>query len=168
MPRGIPMEQANRSVRETLMSDHRVFERLADAVDRSRLRSPGEMRELLAATLDVLVSALEAHEGLEETVLSDVPGPRSKEWEKARRTAELQHDGIASLIKDMRIIVSDPSRYRSEHLSSLALLLAKDLREHVAHEETTLLKDLPALDRAVAAGALDAQRRVQAMLGRMP
>lgn len=160
------MSAETHTLRETLSKEHRVFERLADALDRSRLRPPAEMRELAVGVLDVLEPALRAHEDLERAALARRP-LAAEAWMRAVRTAELQHDGIAGLVKDIRIILADPPRYRAEHLASLAFLLAKAVREHVAYEEAALWKDLPALDAAASPEVYGALRLAETRLGRL-
>lgn len=109
--------QASDSNRETSRTDDGVFERLAEELDRSRLREGPDMRSHICATLDALEPALAAH--------------CREASEGAALTARLQHGGIESLIKDMRIIASDPVRYPAGHLASLSFLLSKALREHL-------------------------------------
>lgn len=158
------MSDTPHSTRETLDKDHRVFERLADALDRSRLRPPGEMRELVAATLGVLEPALKSHEALELALLDRV-SVRRPGLTEGLRVASLQHDAIASLLKDLRIILAEPARYRAEHMASLIFLLARNLREHLRYEEEVLWSSLP--EGGAPASAFDDLRRLESMLGRL-
>lgn len=158
------MSEAAHTTRETLDKDHRVFERLADALDRSRLRPAAEMRSLVASALEVLEPALKAHEGLETALLGALKGPRLAE---GLRVAALQHDSLASLVKDLRILLSEPGRYRAEHMASLTFLLARGLREHLRYEEETLWSALPAEGVAAPESAFADLRRLETMLGRL-
>ncbi|TBR23502.1 hemerythrin domain-containing protein [bacterium] len=160
------MSEAAHSTRETLDKDHRVFERLADALDRSRLRPPAEMRELVAATLGVLEPALKSHEALETALMGDVKIRRPGLTE-GLRVASLQHDAIASLLKDLRIILSEPGRYRAEHMASLTFLLARNLREHLRYEEEMLWSALPEGGPAAPASSFEDLRRLETLLGRL-
>lgn len=159
------MSDTPHTTRETLDKAHRVFERLADALDRCRLRPPGEMRELVASTLEVLEPALKAHEGLETALGSSlrVDGALTE----GLRVAALQHDALASLLKDLRILLSEPGRYRAEHLASLTFLLARNLREHLRYEEEVLWSSLPEGGSAVCGTAFADLRRLESMLGRL-
>ncbi|TPW22098.1 MAG: hypothetical protein FD126_42 [Elusimicrobia bacterium] len=158
------MSDTQHTARETLDKDHRIFERLADVLDRSRMRPPAEMRDLVAATLDVLVPALKAHEAL-ETALMGAVTVRSPGLAESLRVAALQHDSLSSLLKDLRIILSEPGRYRVEHLASLTFLLSRNLREHLRHEEETLWASFS--DGAVPVSAVPDLRRIEALLGRL-
>lgn len=158
------MSETEHTPRETLDKDHRVFERLADVLDRSRLRPPAEMRGMVAAALDVLEPALQAHERLETALLAAAGRPGLAE---GLRVAALQHDALGSLFKDLRIILSEPGRYRAEHLASLTFLLARNLREHLRYEEDALWASLPQSGPAVPVSAFADLRRVETMLGRL-
>lgn len=158
------MSDTRHTARETLDKDHRVFERLADVLDRSRMRPPAEMRELVAATLDVLVPALKAHEALENALMGSVAG-RSPGLTEGLRVAALQHDSISSLLKDLRIILSEPGRYRAEHMASLTFLLSRNLREHLRFEEEALWPSVP--EGSAPASAVPDLRRIETMLGRL-
>lgn len=159
--------QASVSIRETLRADHGVFDRLAEELDRARLREGADMRSHVCAALDVLEPALAAHCLVEGGALSASRGRKRAVSKRAVMTAELQRDGIHSLIKDMRIIASDPARYRPGHLASLSFLLSKALREHLAHDAASLWADLDGLDDAAAAETVGALRRVEGLLGRI-
>lgn len=159
------MTETPHTTRETLDKDHRVFERLADALDRSRLRPPAEMRELVASALEVLEPALKAHEGLEQSLAAAMAGKPG--LTEGLRVAALQHDSIASLLKDLRILLSEPGRYRAEHLASLTFLLARNLREHLRYEEEVLWPSLPEGVGAVPGTAFADLRRLETMLGRL-
>lgn len=159
------MTETPHTIRETLDKDHRVFERLADVLDRSRLRPPAEMRELVAAALEVLEPALKAHEGLESALAASLGGNHG--LAEGMRVAALQHDAIASLLKDLRILLSEPGRYRAEHLASLTFLLARNLREHLRYEEEVLWSALPEGGSAVPGTAFADLRRLETMLGRL-
>lgn len=160
------MTDTPHSARETLDKDHRVFERLADALDRSRLRPPGEMRALVAAALDVFEPALQAHEALEKSLTGAMTG-RGPGLTEGLRISALQHDSIASLIKDLRIILSEPGRYRAEHLASLTFLLSRNLREHLRYEEEVLWSSLPAAGAEAPAAVVGDLRRLETLLGRL-
>lgn len=159
--------QTSVSMRETLKTDHCVFERLSEELDRARLREAPGMRAHICATLDVLEPALDAHCKVEGTVLSASRKQRGEASKRAILTAELQRDGIYSLIKDIRIIASDPERYRADHLASLSFLLSKALREHLAHEEASLWAGVKGLDGAAPDETVGALRRVEGLLGRI-
>lgn len=154
------------TARETLDKDHRVFERLADTLDRSRARLPVEMRELVSSALEVLEPALKTHERLEEAVMAALKGSRPG-LSEGLRIAALQHDAIASLLKDLRIILSEPGRYRADHLASLTFLLARNLREHLRYEEEVLWAGLPGGWSEVPESARTDLRRLEQMLGRL-
>ncbi|MBI5597290.1 MAG: hypothetical protein HY928_14445 [Elusimicrobia bacterium] len=153
------------SIRETLRTDRCVFDRLAGELDRARLREGPDMRSHVCAALDVLEPALAAHCLVEDGALSASRGRKHAASKSAMLTAELQRDGIHSLIKDMRIIASDPARYRAGHLASLSFLLSKALREHLAHDAAALWADMEGLDAAAAAETVGALRRIEGLLG---
>lgn len=157
------MSETLHTTRETLDKDHRIFERLADALDRSRARPPAEMRELVAEAIEILDSALTVHERLETVLLGSDAGRSG--LAEGRRIATLQHDAIASLLKDLHIILSEPGRYRAEHLASLTFLLSKNLREHLRYEEEVLWPSLPAGGAGVPDSAFNDLRRLETMLG---
>lgn len=150
--------------RETLDKSQRVFERLADVLDRSRLRPPAEMRELVAEALGVLESALKSHVELKTALSGALTAGRPGLAEGLRVTA-LQHDAITSLLKDLRIIVAEPGGYRAEHLATLTFLLSRNLREHLRYEEEVLWSSLP--EGGVPAAAFEDLRRLESMLGRL-
>lgn len=158
------MTDITHGARETLDKSQRVFERLADVLDRSRLRPPGEMRGLVAETLEVLESALKSHVTLETALSTTLTSGRPGLSEGLRVTA-LQHDAIASLIKDLRIIVAEPGGYRAEHLATLTFLLSRNLREHLRYEEEVLWSRLP--EGGAPEAAFEDLRRLETMLGRL-
>lgn len=158
------MTETPHTTRETLDKDHRVFERLADVLDRSRLRPPAEMRELVGAALEVLEPALKAHEALESALLASMPG---RSLAEGRRVSALQHDAISSLLKDLRILLSEPGRYRAEHLTSLTFLLSRNMREHMRYEEEALWSSLPEGGGDAPVSAFADLRRVETLLGRL-
>ena len=157
--------QAAPSIREVLKTDHGVFDRLAEELDRARLREAHLMRRHICSVLDVLEPALDIHKEIEGTALSAGGKPGTASSDRAVLTAELQRDGIRSLVKDIRIIASDPERYRLEHLASLSFLLSKALREHTAHEQASLWSGMKGLDGSAPAQTVAALRRVEGLLG---
>ena len=155
------------TVGETLRKDHRVLERLADEFDRSRLRASSDLRRRLAAALEIVGPALAAHKAIETAALGASSAPRPPQWRETLLSAELQRDRIASLAKDMAILVSDPVRYRLEHLAALSFTLSKALRELLAFEAVQVWDACPELTEAAPVPALSALRRVEGMLGRL-
>ena len=124
------------------------------------------MRGLGSVTREVLEGGLKAHERLESALMAALtlgnPGLAD-----GLRVAALQHDALGSLVKDLRIILSEPGRYRADHLASLTFLLARNLREHLRYEEEAFWSGLPAGWSGVPDGACADLRRLESMLGRL-
>ncbi|MBI3297169.1 MAG: hypothetical protein HYZ75_03330 [Elusimicrobia bacterium] len=158
------MSAQKTAVVDILEKSRRVFERLADEFDRSRLRESTDMRRQVLAALDVVEPALAAQRCIQAAVWSQ-RAARPPEWRQAQAAADLQRDQISSLVKDMRVLASGGARYRPEHVGALAFMLAKALREHLSHEQGRFRR--PTAARGAQIAALGALRRVEAMLGRL-
>lgn len=106
-------------------------------------------------TLLVLLSALKAHERLEDLVFQEKPDPLLPEAAAALRLVETQHRALGALREEALELLRDGTSENGESMRSLVLRLAKLLRRHFEDEERRLWPSLNALTSRSSLARLD-------------
>ena len=144
------------SVFASLAQEHQLFLELGAR----RERSAGAPDARAAARdtrniLLVLLTALKAHERLEDLVFEEKPDPLLPEARAALRLVEAQHRALGALREEALELLRDGTSENGASMRALVLRLAKLLRRHFEDEERRLWPSLNALTSRSTLARLD-------------
>lgn len=156
-------------VEELLSREHAVFRRLLDRLDSERRMEEPHARVAMTEAFRILLPALDRHEEIEDMVF---PPPADDAEEDALAVVAGQHRAIAALRDEVLYALELAEDCPFERLSALVGFLSRNLREHLATEETRLWPRYRAvlgrplstnLDRRVRALEREVERGIAAL-----
>lgn len=144
------------SVFASLAREHVLFLELVARLERSAgapdaRAAARDTRNILL----VLLTALKAHERLEDLIFEEKPDPLLPDARAALQLVEAQHRALGALREEALELLRDGTTENTESMRGLVLRLAKLLRRHFEDEERRLWPGLNALMSRSSLARLD-------------